>query len=71
MSVQEEHGVSIELDMDRCTGCGICENLCPASIYKVEAGKSRIKEEKISYCFVCRACEVSCPTQAIAVIERA
>ncbi|RLG42187.1 MAG: hypothetical protein DRO05_01995 [Thermoproteota archaeon] len=71
MCAQEEHGVSIVVDIERCIGCGLCEKLCPAGIYKLESNKTRIKEERLSYCFVCRACEVSCPVQAIVVIERA
>ncbi len=71
MSIQEEHGVSIVLDEEKCVGCGLCEELCPANIYRVESGKAKVKEERLPYCFVCRACEVSCPTQAITVIERA
>ncbi len=68
-----ERGVSILLDKELCTGCGMCEALCPANIYEMDfaSKKSRIKEERLVYCFVCRACEVSCPVKALAVIERA
>ena len=67
----KEYGVTIEVDRDKCTGCTMCEKLCPANIYFVKEGKAYAKPESIRDCFVCRACEVSCPVWAIAIIEKA
>ncbi|NLV51206.1 MAG: 4Fe-4S binding protein [Clostridiales bacterium] len=44
-----------------CTGCGICEKLCPADAIRVEEGKARAYDN----CITCGACVKACPVCAI------
>jgi len=34
----------VKIDEEKCTGCGICANICPRGIEMVD-GKARIKDE--------------------------
>lgn len=60
--------VEIKIDAEKCTGCGTCVDTCPVSIYKMENDKVTISGN-MDDCVVCRACESSCPTGAIEVVE--
>lgn len=45
-----------------CTGCGLCEELCPAKAIELQDGVPVwIKEE----CYLCMACLNRCPVEAI------
>ena len=59
-------GVStLRLDEKRCTGCTLCEQVCPHRVYAVENGKARIIDRDL--CMECGACAMNCPAQAITV----
>lgn len=45
----------------QCTGCGICERLCPTDNVKLEHGRPKWGID----CEACMACIQWCPTQAI------
>jgi len=54
----------IEINTERCNGCGECVEVCPTgAIYLVE-GKA-IVEQKL--CCDCESCIAACPTGAIAL----
>ncbi len=59
--------VKIEIDHEKCTGCGTCVDVCPSGVYEIRDGKS--VAVNIDECLVCRACESQCPEGAITVIE--
>lgn len=59
--------VKINVNLDKCTGCGTCVDVCPAEVYELKDGKS--SPVKVDECLVCRACETQCPENAIEVIE--
>jgi len=59
--------VEIKVNLDKCTGCGTCVDVCPVGVFEVKDGKSA--PVKADECLVCRVCETECPENAIEVIE--
>jgi NAD-dependent dihydropyrimidine dehydrogenase PreA subunit len=59
--------VKISIDLEKCTGCGTCVDICPSGVYELKDGKS--VAVNVDACLVCRACESQCPNAAITVIE--
>ena len=60
----------IKLDMEACTGCGTCYEVCPSENFgEPEGGKVNVIEENREDCVGCRACETQCPEEAIEIIE--
>jgi len=57
----------ISVDRERCIGCGICEQVCPAGILRCSGGKVSIDPSRLDECTACRNCEISCPANCISV----
>ncbi|MEN6412227.1 MAG: 4Fe-4S binding protein [Veillonellales bacterium] len=58
--------MSLEINLKRCKGCGICVEFCPKKVLTVnELEKAEIVNEKD--CILCRQCELRCPDYAIFV----
>ncbi len=57
--------VTLTLDQEKCTGCGMCLEVCPHAVLARQNGKVRI--ETLDACMECGACARNCPTSAIAV----
>lgn len=55
------------IDYSKCTSCETCITVCPVGVYDKKGEKVVPKNAKD--CTGCRACEVSCPSQAITVEE--
>lgn len=67
------------IDLDRCTGCGICDIVCPADVIHMEAAASRspitglIETRALPFikyrehCITCFSCEVFCPEKIVDV----
>jgi heterodisulfide reductase subunit A len=56
-----------EIDMDKCSGCGICEPLCPyqaISMIASDASHPRARIE-MTQCKGCGVCTTACPSSAI------
>ena len=51
------------IDKERCTSCGICEDICPGDIIKMDDDQPEIDYPE--ECFHCGACLVDCPEEAI------
>lgn len=47
---------------DLCTGCGICEQVCPVNVIRMENDRPVWVQED---CCVCMACLNHCPTEAL------
>jgi NAD-dependent dihydropyrimidine dehydrogenase PreA subunit len=58
----------IEIDPDRCDGCGQCVPSCAEGAIQIIDGKARLAAEK--YCDGLGACLGECPNDALQIIER-
>lgn len=56
---------SLALDPERCTGCGMCLEVCPHPVLVKENGTVRIMDR--DRCMECGACARNCPFEAITV----
>lgn len=52
----------MRVDVDRCTGCGECLEVCSNDAISLVDGKAHID---INNCLSCGACEATCPQNAI------
>lgn len=58
-----------KIDMERCIGCGMCENYCPVDVIRFN---QETKRPVIAYekdCMICQLCAKQCPVQAIEVTK--
>jgi len=63
----EMEGIVAKVDEDLCSGCRICESLCPYSAIEM---KEQTKEKRVAHviealCKGCGVCGTACPTKAI------
>lgn len=56
-----------KVDREKCTGCKICERVCPTLVIKVVDRKAVVDEPN---CTGCGGCEQRCPFRAITLIKR-
>ena len=57
--------VTLKLETEKCTGCGMCANVCPHGVFSVDMKKAKIIDR--DSCMECGACEKNCPFAAIEV----
>ena len=60
-----EDVVTLRLDSERCNGCGMCLEVCPHGVFKMENRKTKIVDKDL--CMECGACSRNCPTGALTV----
>lgn len=58
----------IEIDEDKCNGCGQCVVDCAEAALQIINGKAKLVKE--IYCDGLGACMGSCPTGALKVVQR-
>jgi len=58
----------IEIDPDKCNGCGLCIQACHEGALQLVNGKAKLISD--SYCDGLGACLPDCPTGAITITER-
>lgn len=58
----------IEIDRNKCNGCGLCINACHEGALKLVDGKAQLVSDV--YCDGLGACLPECPTGAIQIVER-
>ena len=57
-------GVSISVDTELCTGCGICADICFAAEMRIEDGVALVGDD----CKGCARCVTACPEGAITLV---
>jgi len=55
--------MGIQIDLDKCTGCGDCQPVCPFDLIEIVDDKADIKEG----CNLCGACQEVCDYEAILI----
>ena len=58
----------IEIDRDKCNGCGACADACHEGAIAMVDGKAQLMRD--DYCDGLGDCLPTCPTGAIAFVER-
>jgi len=53
--------MAVEIDKDKCTGCGACTDVCPVDAITIE-DFAVVDEET---CIDCGVCVSECPVEAI------
>ncbi len=56
-----------DTDLDECTGCGACVEICPVDAIDLIRGQAAVDRD---WCIGCGVCAVSCPTSAISIVRR-
>jgi len=56
---------TLKLESALCTGCGMCINVCPHEVFKIQNKKVQIVN--IDNCMECGACALNCERGAISV----
>jgi Pyruvate/2-oxoacid:ferredoxin oxidoreductase delta subunit len=58
----------VQIDEEKCDGCGLCADACAEGAIQVVDGKARLVSD--TYCDGLGACIGECPSDAITIIER-
>jgi ferredoxin len=56
---------SLELFQDKCTGCGMCVEVCPHNVFVIHDRKAAIVDK--DRCMECGACAANCAFGALTV----
>jgi len=56
---------TLTLDISKCTGCGVCRQVCPHGVFGFEPGLAVLEEPDA--CMECGACALNCREGALTV----
>jgi len=57
--------IELKVIVENCTGCGVCEQVCPYGAIEVVDGKAKVKDN----CVFCGICVESCSFEALELVE--
>ena len=57
--------VAIQVDEEKCTGCGICLEVCPRGVIALQGGVANLQRK--DDCLECGACRQNCAYGAISL----
>jgi NAD-dependent dihydropyrimidine dehydrogenase PreA subunit len=56
---------TLNIDIEKCTGCGRCIEVCPHKVFILQNSKTQIIDKDC--CMECGACVKNCPFKALEV----
>ena len=56
---------TLQLDPEKCTGCGICVEVCPRAVMTIKRRKAALVDHDA--CIECGACQRNCAFGALSV----
>ena len=59
--------MQIQVNLEKCNGCGLCVEICPCDVFRLEDKTGLAEGRYEEDCWYCGACEMDCPTGAIIV----
>lgn len=60
---------TVKIDMDKCTGCGTCYDVCAFDVFAEPSGDSKAVVIAEDNCTGCESCSSQCSEEAIEIIE--
>ena len=60
-----EDAVTLQLDVARCNGCGLCVGVCPRAVFAMVDRRASLADR--GACIECGACALNCVPAAISV----
>lgn len=54
-------------DHQLCTGCGICVQICPLDVFRMDNDNEKAVIKYPEDCQLCELCMLDCPTKALTV----
>jgi NAD-dependent dihydropyrimidine dehydrogenase PreA subunit len=55
------------IDEEKCTGCGLCVDLCPLDVLRMDEKGEKAIIRYPDDCMTCYTCELKCPVSAVDV----
>ena len=56
---------TLRFDRDMCTGCGMCVEVCPHAVFRLEDDHALLQDRDA--CIECGACQTNCEAGALQV----
>jgi NAD-dependent dihydropyrimidine dehydrogenase PreA subunit len=56
-----------KIDPKTCTGCGLCVDVCPTDVLRIDEGSRKAVIRYQENCMTCYNCELECPCDSIFV----
>jgi NAD-dependent dihydropyrimidine dehydrogenase PreA subunit len=60
-----EDVVTLRFDVDKCTGCQLCTQVCPHAVFAMDGNRANVVDR--GACMECGACALNCAFDAIEV----